>query len=255
MPIKVNVKIKGLVVCFLRNDEWNIVFLGDDVHPIDFKYPDGNGSTITKSLLKKGSDLNAVFEAGGFDSSTGPKGADFGAIFNMAGSYAHGPNTLIVKRRKKTTDVLWLKVPGASLNMHTLTDREYYVQELHYPGSPVEIIPAIARVLSLTFCVDGPLRLKISDPNDSSYDPPFPLPTDAGDIDLEFDNDCDDRCTHNDFIDLYELVMDKAGDRKFAAGQVRVRQHTDWKSLPAGKAMASPDYGNCDPVVVEPPPG
>lgn len=254
MPTKVNIKIKGLAACFLRDDDWNIVFIGDDVHPVDFTYPDGKGGRITTSLRKKGSDLTAAFETDTFISLRDRKGPDFNSIFNMAGGYAHGPDTLNVERRKKATDLVWLKVPEAVLDTHSLTAREYFVQELKYPGAPVQIIPRIANVLSLTASVEGLRRLKVDDPMNTSYDPPLPLPSSAA-IDLEFNNDCGANCTHNDFVDLYEFVKEKIGDRQFVAGQLKVRKYLDWKKVDEGQTTPSPDYGNCDPVVIEPPPG
>lgn len=258
MSTKVNLKIRGLVACFLDADEaqWNIVFLGDDVHPVNFTYKNSHGDPTTTPLRKKWSDLKAVFEPDSFIDALDRKGEGFNTIFNMAGGYAHGADKLRIHRRKKTTDLVWLKVPHASLKGGLLTDREYYVQEFNYPGSPAEVIPKIAKELNLSFSFEGSLKLKVSDPADTSYNPSFSVQTGAGDIELEFDNDCDKHCTHNDFVELYELLMEHPDDRKFVAGQLKPRRYTDWGSPPVEEADAkSAEYGNCDPVVIEPPPG
>jgi len=249
MPTAVMILVRGLAVCFHRDEVWNVVFVCDDVHPLDVQYTDSSGPKKV-TLHEAGRDLDANLAGEGFTSVGGPFGQDFDRIFNFAAEYAHGAGAkLVIKRRRRITDLVWLKVPGANLSASDFTTREYYVQEmLSYRGSPVEIIPRVATELAVKFEVNDELRIDLIDPADANYAKSIKPVASGGSITIEFNNDCGSRCTHNDFLDLYELLFEDPGDRQFAAGQVK-------QPSSAEVTLYSADQGNCDPTTVEPPPG
>src|SRR5687767_2566843 len=130
MPTQVTILVRGLAVCFHRDEVWNVVFVCDEVHPLDLEYSDFAGPKKA-ALREAGRDLDANLAAKGFTSAGGTYGQDFDRIFNFAEEYAHGRDAkLVVKRRKRTTDLVWLKVPAATLGASDFTTREYYVQEM-----------------------------------------------------------------------------------------------------------------------------
>lgn len=259
MPTRIEIHIVGLAVCFFKDEFWNIVFICDNVHPLEFTYPNGGG-TASSSLHESNRDLEVSFTSDEFIRIGEPYGDNFWRLFNMAGPYAHGASKLEILRRKKITDLVWMKVPAASFDVWRITDNNYFVQEQDYPGAPVEIIGQVGKEVVLEFDVKDNFTMLITDPNDSSYSRRYSFANGSGKVALAFDNDCYSNCTHNDFLDLYEFVIDgdEGSERKFAAGQVKSglvnARRLDSNPRMDARPM-SPQYGNCDPVGIEPPPG
>ncbi len=256
MSIMITIRVRGLAACFFRDPFWNIVFVCDDVHPLDFTYPSGSGLG-NAPLREVGRDLEIVFHNEQISLAPNPYTADSGRLFNLAAAYAHGPGRLRIERRRKLTDLVWMKVPTSVYGVSQTTDGYYYVQEQTFPGAPVEIIDPVANEVVLTLSVEGNIRMTLSDPKDASYTREFDFDLSDGEIDLEFDNDCHNKCTHNDFLDLYEFVIDgdRNSERQFAAGQVKGSVPNSSPSfLPRRGGIMSPEQGNCDPVKIEPPP-
>lgn len=259
MPTRVEIHIVGLALCFFKNEVWNVVFVCDNVHPLEFTYPRGTG-TASSSLREANRDLDINFSADEFTRIDEPFGDNFWRLFNMAAPYAHGSGKLRIERRRNLTDLVWMRVPAATFDVIRTTDNNYFVQEQRYAGAPVEIIGQVGKEAVLVFEMRERLAMNITDPDDGAYSRRYEFENGSGVIRLSFDNDCYANCTHNDFLDLYELVIDgSAGsERKFAAGQVKstlINARRDESNSQTGFSIMSPQYGNCDPVGIEPPPG
>lgn len=256
MSTIITIRVLGLAACFYRQPYWNVVFVCDNVHPLDFMYPEGSG-VGSASLHETGRDLEIAFHSPSVGPAPNPYENESGRLFNMAADYAHGPNTLRIERRRKITDLAWMKVPTSVFGVSRTTDRQYYVQEQNFPGAPVKIIDPVAKDVVLTFGIEDNLTMAVTDPKDPSYNREFKFDASGGNIDLDFDNDCHNKCTHNDFLDLYEFVIDgdENQERQFAAGQVEGDiPNAQPNGLKLLGGVMSPEQGNCDPSGIMPAP-
>lgn len=245
MPTRLKITIEGLCVSYYEQGQWTVVFLCDEKHPLKFTHPAGGFENVR--LYVPGRDVVARFTAAGLAAVGQPKGDDFTAIFNLAADYAHGPDKLVRRRRSQGTSLVTLIVPDSTLSSVKRTDQPYFVQEVKdRPGTPVELIGTVADKVLLEVGADEPVSLGIYD--QGSQLEQFDLKASAGSIDLELNNDCDGGCDYNDFIHIYEAFMDKEDDKMFVAGQIKPKRQ-------GTKSLMSADQGNCDPTVIEPPPG
>lgn len=256
MSTTVTIRVKGLAACYFREPFWNIVFVSDNLHPLDFTFPKGGGSG-NERLREDHRDLRIDFQSDTFGSAPNPYESDAGRLFNLAADYAHGPDKLKILRRRIQADLVCMRVPTAVIGVSQTTDRHYYVQEQLFPGAPVEIIDPVAKDIVLTFSMEDKVTMAISDPKDSTYQRKFEFDSSLGNVDLDFDNDCHNKCSHNDFMDLYEIVIDgdETRERRFAAGQIKGSiPNASPKVLPPLGGIMSAEQGNCDPVKIVPPP-
>lgn len=267
MPTRIEIYVGGLAACYYSEDEgvWNVVFVCDDLHPLKLSYPTASGTSYAY-LREDNRDLEIRIDGGPFTHNDRPRGREFSWIFNMAAPYAHGQEELVIERRKDITDLVAMKVPAATLDTWELTPNNYFVQELvGYPGPPVEIISRVAHVMVLDLETAKDLILRVVDPKDPTFEKRFTFGASSDPIVLQFDNNCHQGCDHNDFLDLYEFVVDyippgtsdPRTERQFAAGQISSPRSGILRASSgsrAGVLNKSPQYGNCDPVVIDPPP-
>lgn len=272
----VNILIGGLAVCYNKDNFWNVVFICDKDHPVNFKQ-DGTGDDPER-LHQDKMDADISFDLGGSSISAPQKGGNFGSIFNMAADYAHKKNNLRLSQISRKTNALAMRVPSAELGTHLLTDRDYWVQDIGEGttvGNPVELIGRVAHILVAKLEIDRKMTMSVKyKANEGAAAPlaaPIPPPfektfefVDNKEITLVFDNDCQG-CIRNDFVDLYDWVkhVDKGKEKKFVAGKVKDellngqrRVHPNKsEETSSAKKILSALHGNCDPVVIEPPPG
>ncbi|HEX8197783.1 MAG TPA: hypothetical protein VF571_16445 [Pyrinomonadaceae bacterium] len=263
MAMNVEILIKGLAACYREGNFWKVVFICDGIHPVNFLV---HGEIHEQSPLQREfSDRNISF-TGVSDSplSTGPA---FNSIFNMAAEdYAHGHDKLKLARNG-STKVISMLIPSAILDTYCLTRRKYFVQE-DRRGAPVRIIDRVAAVISAKFDVTAMPGLTMIIKEKGVDDIPVHFPfVDGTKLTLTFDNDCGEFCHENDFYLYYDLVKDKT-KKKLMAGQVLNSHMIRFSSTAKiGNLVTdttipicddgsdpSPDLGNCDPVVIEPPP-
>ena len=260
MPMTVEILIKGLAVCFREGNFWRVVFICDGLHPVNFLH---NEAPHAQSPLQRNfTDRDISFE-GASVSSPSP-GPAFNNIFNMAADYAHKPGNLKLLRTGMTKFISML-IPSASLDTKCLTKRKYFVQEDRY-GAPVLIIDRVARIISAKFEVPGPagLTMIIKEAGVPDIRVPFPFQNGTT-LTLTFDNDCGILCHENDFYLYYDLVKDK-GWKKYVAGEIinsdllhftdtaKIENLVTDTTIPICNLARSADLGNCDPVMIEPPP-
>lgn len=259
MPMTVEILIEGLAVCFTEGNFWRVVFICDGLHPVKFMH---NGAPHALSPLQHNfTDRNISFE--GVPLSAPSPGAAFNSIFNMAANYAHGTGKLKLLRTGRTRFISML-IPSASLDTHCLTKRKYFVQE-DRQGAPVLIIDRVARVICVKFAVPGPSELTMIIKEEKLPDIRVPFPfQDGTTLTLTFNNDCGILCHENDFYLYYDLVKDKEW-KKYTAGEIinsdlihftnpaKIENLVTDETIPACPERSA-DLGNCDPVVIEPPP-
>jgi hypothetical protein len=276
MPTAVDLVIKGLALCFYRDQFWNVVFFCDDAHPSVIK----RRLTAPVFFRKNGIDVDITFDEEHIEQNQeDPFGLNSDLLFNLSAEYAHGTtqvdgqavsNLQIVRRRNEVEgrDIAWMKVPRSTLRVETLIEHDYYVQEQDFPGAPVEIIGRVAKEVIVRFTMDGPVRMfstdRVEDPG-----PPEELLTlepQQNKIELIFDNDCQEECKHNDFLDLYDFVyggtktLHEGGpdvEIQFAGGQIKQAMFNGRRTSPLiarADGPATPAHGNCEVVGTDPPP-
>lgn len=273
MAMKMVVFIRGLALCYIKDNFWNIVFVCDDVHPLKFTRL-GSG-TPPATLHENGKNQIINFNIGRTPETAPGKGRDFGSIFNMAADYAHGRKQLVeTASAGGRTNAAVMQIPNADLDSYMLTDRDYFVQLYESSGSqvvgdPVEVIGRVSHIVTAIFDVTDAVEISVKDKESNAEIQHFSFPyADGTTVFLDFDNDCYDKCQWNDFVDLYEWVSDKTG-KKFVAGQIKSQlingtrqvfsfkedQHKESeKNVGIQGFMFNALQGNCDPVKIDPPP-
>lgn len=258
MSMTVEILINGLAICFQKDNVWNVVFICDDVHPINFKVD--NVVHAQSPLRKPGKVRSISFNIGTSPNLPPAKGSAFNNIFNMAANYAHGPGKLNIAS-SGTTDKISMKIPSATLDTESLTRNKYFVQNADVKGDPPLIINEIADIISATFHITDEVNgLIMTIKEEGAADINIPFPFKEGTLTLTFDNDCGNDCRGNDFIQLYDFVRATDGKR-FVAGQVRAGsallfsdprrvENFSMKFVPFSSLN-----GNCDPAAIDPPPG
>ncbi len=270
MP-KFEVYITGLCLLFFRDNQWHAAFV------CDRRYHHLNYSKLgkpTEDLHWIGHDTFIEFSCeNGFIGPGDPKPKPPDVLFNLYGDYAHGLSSQGEKVRNlkfrqlppngRTTDLIVARFPPSELEVWTPTDGIYWVQEQPRKGKPggkpVQLIGKVGREVVLRFTANGPLQVK-STKEDGS---PFRSEYDRG-ATIILDNDCKDGCDYNDFLDLYDVVSEgePEKDRQFACGQVAGGvlngSYRDMRQMPKFRrgqlSVLNPQSGDCDPVLVEPPP-
>ena len=269
MPSRIEIHITGLALCYFKNDYWYVAFLCDEAHQLNCKFAHAAGTFEEDLHDRHRKTLNLDFESLEIKPRDGePYGDNSEVLFNMSAEYAHGaddPDTSKLRFRDRTgveTDLILMKVPQAILEVWKVTDNDYFVQEQTYSGAPVEIIGQVGSEVVIRFDVGSRAAMKLTDPNDPKYSRPI-SEFDPGmrKVVIEFDNHCHTDlggCRKNDFLDLYDLVIDRVedGERKFAAGQVKSTFFAGKRVEELREALKRmiPQQGNCDPVGSNPPP-
>lgn len=238
-PMKIKILISGDAICYLKDNFWNIVFISDENHRVVFLH-DAKVPQLL-ALRKAGKDRFITFFT---DDPTLPaptKGTDFSKILNMAADI-HGNGKLKVKRTfEPGREIISMMIPTGVLDVNTLTDEEYYIEQI----SPVHnkkqhLGRRVASSIKLELTLNGGrgLSMLIQD-SEGALTLSFPY---GEDLNLTFTNYCGGGgSTFNDFILYYDWLKDIGNEnKKFIAGQII--------------NIFIPD-GNCDPVVVDPPPG
>lgn len=275
MAMKMVVFIRGLALSYIKDDFWNIVFVCDDVHPLKFTHL-GSG-TPPVALHQAGKNQNIRIDIGRTPRTAPRKGGNFGSIFNMAADYAHKRDKLVETTPSAgRTNAAVMQIPNAELDSYMLTDRDYFVQLYESSrrpvvGDPVEIIGRVSHIITAVFDVTDAVEIVVTDKESSAVTERFSFPyADGTIVFLDFDNDCYDKCEWNDFVDLYEWVEDVDG-KKFVAGQIKsqlinglrqvfppkpTNQNVEWgEGIGIQGVILNALQGNCDPAVVDPPPG
>jgi hypothetical protein len=260
MAMNIEIRVSGLAA-FYKNavgDTWNVVFICDLVHPLKFK----NGASAATELHMDGKDRFISISASKTIVPASIEGINFNKILNMAHPKMHAPGKLKVQR-SGLTDIITMIIPDATLGEYLDTDPiNYYT--INRDNGKFENKGKVTKTAKLTIQLDTGSKgftMSVQDRNGTSELVRVPFVDGTTHL-LEFDNDCGLGCkTENDFDLYYHWLKDPLGTR-FWAGKItgalaeaEERKSLDNMSLSDIRQLLSSDNGNCDPVVVEPPPG
>jgi hypothetical protein len=241
MAMNIDLIIKGSAICYLKDRLWHFVFITDDTHLVKLSCSDP--AVPPQELRKPKTDRSVSIYVDGPDDSSPKKEPNFDEVLNM--SDLHGVNNLVVKRtHNPNREVVLMTIPTGRVSRKDLTAENYYIHQIKPPGHtryPLNVPVAASIQLNLKLSGKHGLSMVVND-GGSPHVLRFPLDTyDGKTLSLTFDNDCGEECkTANDFSLYYDWVQDVDGETQFIAGK-----DDTVKGL----------QGNCDPVVVEPPPG
>lgn len=257
MALAVTLDIAGDAIIYEKDSVWNVVFITDKVHKlkvykIGSTEPDIELADANQSLAMY---LNPV----GPVSLTRGRGRGFASILNLNDSDLHGldangrSNLNIKPNPSNGRQYVHLRVPVGTLGGEDMVP-DYWIAE-NPDGAVIAHGHEVAKIARLTFQLNdgGKIAIHLKDENGpvlKSWGE-----NKAGDIHLLFDNDCHSSGDRDDFLNYYDWVTDKSvfppGSRQFIAGKLH---NLFTKGAPLETKMMGRD-GNCDPVVVDPPPG
>lgn len=256
----IELKISGLAIFYRTGSFWQVVFICDSTHPANFRH---GGSLRWTPLHKLGKDrVISIYADNPIAPRVPPQGVDFTSILNMAEPRMHGNGRLKV-RRTTTKDIISMLIPAAELDSDTLTDKDYYILD-QSNGSLTDIGP-VAKTVKATVRLNAGagFTMLVTDGDGTSNLVTVPF-ADRTTYVLEINNDCGDFCKNeNDFLFYYEWLNDDTG-RKFLAGKItralsqkleNFFKTEERATALTQRSMLMPENGNCDPTVVEPPPG
>ncbi len=258
MSMTVELRVGGLAIFYRsrREDFWYAIFICDSEHPVNFRH---EGETDWKPLHIDGEDRFISILADQAKMPDSLRGDKFEKILNMASPEMHGAGNLLVKR-SGTTDIISMIIPAAKLGMFEETPRPYYI--INNTTGEFRNIGTVARKAVATIELnDGRgLTMLVEDGNGASELAYFPYKDGATHV-LEFNNDCGfEAKAENDFIRYYDWLKDKngttfwAGEISGALADAEADRSIESKNLDEMLKLFSPQNGNCDIVVVEPPP-
>lgn len=243
MPMNVTIRIKGDAVIYDKNDLWNIVFITDKDHLAYLKVNNGRRTQLRVE------DVNRHITLLPYKPLDQTRTCDPQYILNLNDLHGttSGGNSKITlwHKKKKGRELIHLLCPIGSLSAGTEFAAGYWYYELNRKAETSnEISHKVARDVKLTFTLDDRLGVITSDQNGSKYEE---LPYTNGNVDMEFDNDCQTAGTLTDFLHYYDWVHEKNSERRFVAGKIEFKKGKDGDRV---KGRMS----NCDPLLVRPKP-
>jgi hypothetical protein len=256
MAMIIKIEIQGLALCYRQGSYWQVVFICDNWHPVNFTHTrerEGARTVITsrKPLRTNGRDRHIIFDADGAAAPASPFGGGFSKILNIAGPHLHGTDANgkanVNRKRNGEREMIFMLIPAAALDTLLMTPETYYVAE-DVPSPSKREIGQIAKIIGaeITLNEGAGGAMILNDGTDSAN-----FPYQDGDIHtLNFDNDCGSNCGEidNDFRLFYDWIEDVDGKKRFIAGKVS-------PDPTAIEGTFSSDQGNCDPGSIDPPPG
>lgn len=245
MAITIKIYVSGLAAIYREGNAQKNIFLTEpqieeNMHKLDFRWKeDGGDFSEPKALAGKDA---ITLEYSDPIAPDNIKGKDFKKIFNLNSVYAHRNNLL--RKNSGTWRQTEMIVPQSKLSLENETPKEYGIRESTDPPDAAYPIGKVAKEVRFDIEIKtGGLVMKVSGEED------LKLNQDGAAYTLIFDNECHSCTTADgdDFKFYYELVQDEVTpDLKFTAGKIQEDAF--------GFMLLVPD-GNCDPIVIEPPPG
>jgi len=239
MTTKVHIHITGLAVCYLAGKDWKVDFLCDDNHQLFFSHDGDSSSSIP---LGKSEKIEILAEKP--VNSISDKGRNFKEIFNMVAD-AHPGGIDLVDSTPSPRRKVSMTIQCANLYSHTPTNKIYGIKRADRPDDPFKPLRIVSKVVGavIELQTGGQIVLRI-DGNDHR------LPVKDSGI-LSFDNDC---------RPLSSPACDKGNDSLLFYNLVKGRENPPVQYIFTRIDEPSPDFfilhpdGNCDPVVIDPPP-
>lgn len=234
MTMKVTISIRGDAMIYERNDAWNVTFITDECHKLNFS---ADGAAANSLRVEGMTRFIAVKPKAPVSTNRGV-GVDFDKIMNLNHPSLHGvdangkSNLLTMANSGPGRELVHMTVPIGTASGETLVD--YWYAE-HPDGQRKPFDHKVARVIKIAFELneDAGLAIEVQDKSDSqTFEYGY-----AKRLELEFDNDCQGTSIENDFLHYYDWVRDK---RSTPAKQI---QFVAGKQTPLETATL-----NCDPI-------
>ncbi len=265
MPTEIRIQVDGAVILYIREGVWNLVFITEWCHPVEFHDPINRPHRV----ILAGTTGNRLirFSTDGDYPSAGRLNPEIVHEFvNLADPRLHGSGNLeVVSFRPPSRPVppryprnyVHMTIPYGELSILRHSSKSYCVRDIKSNCLQWEPSPAEAFEISFTLPDSSTLHMDVDEVGDSPLMPRRSYSQSTSDIILTIDNRCHKEMGYNDSEHVYDWVKDKRGDRRFEWGDcmyVCPDSVTDFIGLGMSPAMFSRD-GNCDPVIIEPPPG
>lgn len=250
MPIKIQINITGLAVCYLDGDRWRIDFLCDNNHRLIFKNSSEPGKE--ESLADNQTiDIDVIDPVTRGSSKNQDPNNHFMHIFNIVAD-AHTGGVDRVNPTLPGKHKVSMSIQHSKLGKHIFTNRRYGIKRADRPNDQYRPLRRVAKVVSAEVELQngGQFIFKVNGI-------PRSIPFQNNTI-LTFDNDCRNlthpECQPGDDSQLfYELIRGRENPPvryKFTTiGEIieRLRGKVN------RRFFSHPD-GNCDPIVIDPPP-
>lgn len=276
MSTRVTILVQGSSIVYFQRGVWNVVFITDTCHQVKFDSP---GPGALSVLAKAGADRTIGFSvgAGGFSTSVPPAAQVIDAFFNLSTGVLHGvrgatlsnlDNIVKPPLERPGRQYIHMTIPSGTMTHKTVTAEPY----LYRPVGETFNRPwgkGVAASFAITFTIEDPRGLTMTIRDPISRDEILQFPPVDDQIVISFDNDCNDDKEENDFIHVYDWVRDITNPaKKFEAGKhlypfvaeanprmVPASEREKVTVLEDGTVTFDGLHGNCDPVIIEPPPG
>ena len=243
----VNINVKGSCILYLENNIWNVVFITDDCHDVRFKDPI---DTKERPLGKSDRQRQIEFVSSGSAASSNPIG--FSDFFNLADYHNNGLR--INPKPDCGRQYIEMKIPYGTLVAGSRRHKEYLIWEIG-TGQPIRTGKYPATRFTIRFDSASDVEMILDDMygiEKRTYRNNMPV------LDLDFDNFCDISQGYNDFIHVYDWIEDaRDSSKRFLAGTEDAKFEDPGGCPPelssVRKTMGVD--GDCDPIVIEPPPG
>lgn len=256
MARQIEIHVTGLAFCFIRDGMWHLIFVSDDVHGMTLVDPAGN-----KTPLRRGTDDLLCEFIGNLKRDNSPIHFPTNRIPNLSEQFAHDGNLVLERSNNFGTGLLCMQLPEARLSAPGPdTKEDCHIQEVKIGGGGrKKNLGRVSTKIEFRFAVESDAPLEVAVTNMTSGGDVYreTFPTDPGQpMKFAFDNGCGNDCTHNDSIDLYDMMTDRRGNGlQFVSGIDRNGVPGNDPSERSALLKESPTFGNCDPNGGDPPPG
>jgi hypothetical protein len=248
MLMKVRINVKGSAIVYLDRQAWRILFVTDDCHTLSFCDPIYGPEDLAPS---KHTRRGISFSATGASISRKLSDSTRRKFLNLSHSDLHGKksagrsNLCLHNKMNPDHGYVHMTVPYGKLQVQRYTSKSYYVQQVSPQlGVQKNLKFKPAAEFYIEFEATG-LTMNIRE-SLAGYPRSY---NETGTLVLDFDNYCYKDRHGNDFVHHYEWVCDPPATTNTAPK----RFNSDRVSGSGQHGILNKD-GNCDPVLIEPPP-
>lgn len=253
MDSTVKIHFEGLAACCYNGKNWEVVFICDDTHVLNFY----DTRAMNKTSLRKAKRINiraegSVVPRKPFATET-EESLNFNKVFNMTASYSHDKG---VKRKRgnngfdqNRVDNIMMTLENAFFFSAEQTDKKYDSVELINDEPTKEYhVGYVANVVGAKIVLGGAGRVEVAVEGVENSSVTYDLG--EGEIlNLIFDNNCETGKCHqeSDFRMYYNFLEDKNDDRnKKREFEVKIDENVE--PFDENKMLANPGRVNCYPV-------
>jgi len=255
MNSTIKIHFKGLAACHYNGSNWEVFFVCDKTHLLNFY---DISSSSPKISLSKAKSINIKAEGSvvprRLSAAQDEECRDFEKVFDMTAAYSHNNGV----RRKQSgaesagdqTDCVKLTLENAFFYSVEQTDKKYTSIELvnNRPTGFKRDIGYVTNVVGATIVFDGTGQLKVEVDGVTIHSDDYD--SDSGKLlELVFDNNCASGKCHqdSDFRMYYNLLEDKT-DESNKKREFEVKVDENVKPFDKNGLVMTPGRVNCYPV-------